>query len=794
MKSPGYTVIAVATLALGLGLNTSIFSVLNQLLLAPLPFPDGDRLVRVFATTPQGGGLGLTPVAYRHLREAEPQLGTMAGFLWWGATLTEPDRPAEVLISLRVSPEFLPTLGVRPLHGRWFAPEEDVPGSNVVILTERLWRRWFNRDPGVIGRTLRIDGQAVTVVGVMPANLAAPIVFDAFDLLRPMALTEEERATRTERWMHLVARLHPGQSRTKAQAEMDTVAARLQRDHPEDYAQTGFNVMPLHASGADDASRRVTWLALGLAVFVLLIACANLANLQLVRASGRAHEYAVRAALGASRGHLLRPLLVESLLLSFAGGAVGLLVACGCNGWIGAHVVMRNAPVGHALPLDHRVLAFTFAATLLTGVLASAAPAWLLAHGAPGAALKEQGRSRTASRQQNAVRRGLVVGEFALALVLLGGAGMMLGGLDRFLHRPLGWRPEGLLHGFIPTQTPAYADPADTLRFYERVCERMAQLPGVESAGFSWEVPVEGYHTARPFAPEGRPLAEDGAAPVAFFNGVLPGFFEVMAIPLLSGRDFSRRDDLQAPRVAIVNETLARTLWPGESAIGKRLSSGPPEAQVWLEIVGVVGDVDYPASLTRPATPFQIYLPFAQEIWHWGAVILRAKAAPEGLVETLRQTVAEFDRDIPVWEPRATSAEINRRLANSTLISQLLGGVALLGLFLAALGIYGVMAQTVVQRTPEIGVRLALGADARDIHRLVMGSGIRMALVGTTAGLVGVYLVGQLLANRMPELPSTGIALQLGAVAALLAAAGLACWLPARRAMQVDPLTALRTE
>lgn len=794
IRSPGYTTIAVLTLALGIGLNTSIFSVLNVLLLAPLPYPEAGRLVRVFGTSPQADNWGLSPVAYRELREAGPRFGKIAGFLWWGATLTEPDRPAEVLASLRVSPEFLPTIGVQPLLGRWLTPEEDVPGSPVIMISEALWRRWFNSDPHVAGRTLRVDGRPLTVVGVMPEAFSAPIVFGVIDFIRPMGLTPEESVTRSERWIHLVGRLNRGETVASAQAEINGLAARLQRDHPGDYAQAGFRVLPLHASGADEASRWVTWLSLGLAVFVLMIACANLANLQLVRASGRSREYAIRAALGASRAHLLQPLLLESLLLAVIGGVLGVAIAHGCNAWIGAHVVFNNAPAGHALPLDQRVLAFAAVTSLLTGIISGTAPAWLVGGANPGAALKEQGRSATASRGQNALRQALVVVEFALALVLLTGAGLMLGGLNRFLHRNLGWTPQRIVHGYIPTQTPAYADDATTLRFYERVHERMTQLPGVESAAFGWELPVVSLRSARPFAVEGQPPRDEGEAPVAFVTGVLPGYFATLDMALLEGRDFTMRDDRESPRVAIVNETMARTFWPGESALGKRVSGGVDAAPEWLEIVGVVRDVHYPAGLAKPSTRFQLYQPFAQEVWHWGVIALRTKMAPDAMVEAMRRAIAEIDRDIPVWEPRSVMAEIDRRMANSTLISQLLGGVALLGLFLAGLGIYGVIAQTVTQRTPEIGVRLALGADARAIHRLVVGQGMRLAVVGSALGAVGAFVVSQVVSARMPELPPASPGVFAGVVAVLLGAGLVACWLPARRAMRVDAVTALRSE
>jgi predicted permease len=793
VRAPGLTVVAIVTLALGIGLNTSMFSVMNVLLLRPLPYQEGERLVRVFASTPQARNLGFTERASRDLQEARPDFGRLTRFAWWGANLTEPGRPAELLVSLRTEADFADVLGVKPMLGRWFTAAEDHPDSPVVLISEMLWRRWFDRDPAVLGRTIHVDGHAATVIGVMPDAVAAPIVFGVIDVWRPLGLTPEELVN-PEGWIHMVGRLGEGVSLAQANTALGAVAARLAADQPADYANVGLRAEPLHASGTDDTARWITWLTLGLSAFVLLIACANLANLQLARISGRTRELAIRAALGAPRVRLLRPMLLESVMLAVAGGALGLVVAWGCNAWIGRHVVFNNAAPGHELPLDLRVLAFAGAVSLATGVLFGSVPGWLGTRVPVNDALKEQGRGSTVGPAQQRFRRMLVIGEFALALVLLAGAGLMLAGMHRMLGRDPGWRPDRLAVGYVATQTPKYQDLSEALDFYERMQDRLAELPGVEAVGFGWEVPVWDYRAPRPFEIEGRSAGGREQGPSGFLNATLPGYFDALQIGLIDGRDFTRRDRVGSPAVAIINETMASTLWPGERALGKRIRNTDAAEPVWMEIVGVVRDVRFPGNLAEPATRFQIYKPFAQEPWRWGALVLRTSAPPATLVEPMRRAVAAIDPDIPVWEPRTIDQEIVRRTANSKLIGELLGGVALLGLFLAALGIYGVVSHTVAQRTSEIGVRMALGADLSAVYRLILGSGLRLAVWGTGIGLAGALLVGQALAAVSPEITAQDWPL-LGAITTvLLLTALVACWLPARRAARVNPVVALRGE
>lgn len=791
-QTPGFAAIAVLTLALGIGLNTSMFSMLNVLLLRPLPYPGGDRLVRIFVTSPESDRWGMTAPVARDLRGAETDFADLAVFGWWGANLTEPDRPAELLVSIRATPEFLATLGLQPQLGRWFTAADDHPGNGVILISHALWQRAFQGDPQIVGRTIHVDREPVTVIGVMPAAISAPMVFGVIDFWRPLALTGEEQNDTANRWLHAVARLRDDQDRVRANASLHTIAARLSRDHPHTSAGQGLHAVPLHASAADGASRTITWLTLALSGSVLLIACANLANLQLARAMSRTRETVLRAALGASRLRLLRPLAAESVIVALAGGAGGLLVAGTCNRWIGSRVVFNNAPPGQDLPLDCRVLAFALAVSLVTGLIFGCVPGWLAGRVQLATALRDASRGSTTGRSHQRLRRLLVIGEFALALVLLTGATLIAGGVQRFLRRDTGWDTSQVVYGYIATQTPTYRDPAEALRFYEQLLERAATLPGVEGAAFGWDIPITPDHDPRPFRVEGHASASDAQPPVAYVTGTLPGYFDALGIRQLAGRDFSRRDTAASPRVAIVNESLARTFWPGQSAVGRRLIGTDPTAPGWIEIVGVVGDVRFAGHLNAPSTRFQIYIPFAQEVWNWGAIALRTHAAPEALIEPLRRLVSGLDADVPLFEARTVSDEVARQLANTRLIGQLLGGVALLGLFLAALGIYGLTAHTVNQRTPEIGIRMALGADVTRVYRLVFGSGIRLTLVGIGLGALGALGLGRTLAALAPEIPAENFGWLALTALVLILAALVATWLPARRAVRIDPIIALR--
>lgn len=804
LNRPGFAAVAILTLALGIGLNTSMFSVVNAILLRPLPYPDAGRLVRVFGTLPESQESAFAAPYALDLEEQNSAFERMGLFAWWAARLAKPGEPAEPLLALRVSAGFLPTLGVQPALGRMFTAEEDRPGSDVAILMHRTWTRQFDADPTVVGRTVRLDDRPMTIVGVMPEHFAAPLVFGPVDVLRPLALAAWERDNHGNRFLHVIGRLPPGASQAQAASALDVLAARFARADPEHNAQTGLRVMPLQASGMGDVRRSFSWFVLGISGFVLLIACANLANLQLVRSMGRSRELAVRAALGAPWPRLMRSLATESFVLAVVGGAAGLFVAVWSNAWIASRFQMPDSSTLQ-IAIDVRVLAFTAVAAIVAGMISGTAPAWLAARVRLTDSLKQNARGTTAGRMPNRVRHALVIGELALALMMLSGAGLFVTGIERFVGRSVGWDADRFVLGRISLQGTEYVeDDAEINLFFERLRQRASALPGVEAATVGWSLPMWDYDEARrPIQVEGRTLRSDEAPPVAFFNSVMPGYFDALGMRLLGGRDFSADDDEDAPAAVIINEAMARTFWPGESAVGQRITwpggtimaggdvsidaTGPN----WIEIVGVVNDVRFATKLGAPVTRLQVYRPFAQDPLGYAAIAMRANGDPSALVEPLRRVVADLDADLAVRDLSTVSDIVRENVANFRLLVRVLGGFALLGLLLAALGIYGVIAHVVAQRTREIGVRIALGAEVRDVLRLVLGAGIRLAAAGAVIGVVGSLVLARLLRSIVPALPTHGPWPIAVVTTALIAVALFACYLPARRATRVDPMTTL---
>jgi predicted permease len=793
-RSPGFTFIAVVTLALGIGLNTSMFSVVNRVLFRPLSYPDAGQLVRVFGTSPQSRNMIFTAPYADELRAANHGFASMGSYLVWSGTLTEPDRPAEHLMTLRVSKDFLPTLGVQPQLGRWFTAEEDRPGSNVVILSYGTWMHFFSGDRNIIGRTISIQSTPVTVVGVMPEHFDAPLVFGPVGLLRPLALTADEMTDRQQRGINLIGRLAPGASARETESRLRAVAARLAEEFPAENKQTSVRLVGLHASGTPDAARSLTLFVLGLSGFVLLIACANLANLQLVRATARSRENAIRLALGASRANLMRPLVIESLILAIVGGAAGILIATWCNAWISARAILFGTT--HLdLPLDVRVLAFALVVTLLTGLLFGTAPGWFASRARVGEALKQQSRGATSGRGHGFLRQTLVVGEFALALVLLAGAGFFLSAISRFVTRDPGWNTRDLAFGSVALSPAHYTDGIKTHAFYRELRDRLAVAPGVEGVAVGWTLPMFTFLSTRPIAVDGRAPAANERVPVTFVNAVLPGYFETLQIPLVEGRLFEDRDDRpDGPAVAIINETMARTLWPGQGALGKRIGRTDAANPGWMEIVGVVRDVGFAQNLGAPQTRLQVFRPFSQEPWGYAGIAIRTRGAAESMVELLRRTVTGIDAEIAVDSPTTVRQAMQQSMASFSLIVRLLAGFALLGLFLAALGIYGVIAQTVAQRTQEIGVRLALGAQVRDVLWMVLRRGLWLTTFGAIVGVIGAFAIGRLLSIVSPEMRPPTMAITGLVTLALVIVSIIASFLPASRATRVNRMIALRAE
>jgi putative ABC transport system permease protein len=795
--SPGFTATAVITLALGIGLNTAMFSVLNTFLLRPLPYAEPDRLFQLDRASGSQHGLGHKAPNYFAIVEQSGSVAEFAGFMSWGFVVSGGGRPAEMRNALRVSSPFLDVLGVKPAIGRNFRPDEDAPGRNrVVILSDAYWRSRFDGDRNVIGQVVRIGGEPSEIVGVLPASAGDPGVIGGIDLLRPMALDGDERTFNTETLLRIVGRYRPGITPGTAQAHFDLVASRLAGAPPPENASMALRAVSLPSTRLDGEGVTLTMLLVGLSGFVLLIACANLANLLVARAVSRSREFAIRSALGASSSQLIRQLALECLVLAAAGGALGILLCQWTTRWMAAQLSGDGPRLD--MPQDWRVLGFAAGAALLTACLFGIAPAWFVSRVRVNDTLKSGARGSTADRSQHRVRNVLLVGQFALALVLLAGAVAFARGINGMLAREAGWTPAVLVTAKIGIpETLCHADPDCTLRFHRQLRDRLAALPGVESASVDIDLPLFGFPGPRPYVIDGRPPPGPGQEPHAYTNAVSPEYFDTVGTPILAGRGILTTDTRESGPVVVINETMARELFP-DGALGRRirpLSGAAGSDPLPAEIVGIARDVRF---LFTPAqaTKFQVYKPLAEETWGYVSLTVRAEngRSAAALVEPFRRVVADVDPDVPAIGLMPVPAVIDRALTGLATINQLLVAFAGLGLFLAALGVYGVMARLVTQRTVEIGIRMALGASFRDIVRVVLGSGLRTTLIGAGLGLLGAAALTRLLNVQFPDMASNS-AITVGFAALVLLATSLvACYLPARRAARVDPLIALRAE
>lgn len=791
-KSPGFTVVALLTLALGIGVNTAMFSVVDALIFRAAPYPDPDRLVLLRAQLRAGNRDSFSDTEIREIRAQATAFTSLTAHNGISSSWTEPGRPAERLIGLLLSEDMMDTYRTQPVLGRTFSAEEFQPGKNqVVLLSYLFWQSRFGGDPGAVGRTMRLDGETVTIIGVMPASFEYSLIWGPLSFWRPLNFTADQIKNRDYRNFLLVGRLKPGITPASAEAQLTPLATRLEKEFPQSYPGLRFTLPPFHSSTMDSVGRAISWTLLGLSGFVLLIACANLANLQLARATASLRDFAVRAALGASPRQLIGQQLLESILLSSVGGALGFIVAMWVNGAL-ERAIRIGGERSLEIPIDLSVLLATFVISLLTGLIFGLAPALFASRTDVTTSLKSQSRGSTASRSHRRLRHALVIGEVALALVLLGGAAVMNRGFDRLLHRPLGWDSTHIITAGLPIPEARFDTPEKRAAFYRTVELRVAAIPGVEHAAIATGLPIYGYFSDRQiFTAAGRASSSDN--PTAMHTMVSPDFFATLGIPLREGRLFASDIKNDGPQYAIVNQSLARHFWPNESAVGKRLGNMDGNKIVWREIVGVVGDVESPANIDNPSTPFVVYKPFAQEPWSYANVVARS-ANPAALAETLRRAVAEVAPDLPLDEIGTVREIAGRSQHNLVVIARLLIGFAALGLALAGVGLYGVISHTVVQRTTEFGIRLALGAQPGDILVNVLKRGLVLTGLGLAGGFIGAWGLGRVLGSFMPRL-ATPDPLGLASVATLLLlVALLACWLPARRATKVDPMIALRAE
>ena len=799
LKNPGFTTVALLTLALGIGANTAMFSLLNTLLFRALPYPQPAQLVGVFRTSPHSQSWPHSPGNFSDYRDQNNVFEHLAVYRRSSYNLSEDGQATERLDGMRVTEDFFPALGVQAALGRIFTPEENEANATlVIVLSDRFWMRRFGGDTNILGRNVRLDGQSVTIIGVMPPGFDHPLLWGSVDLWRPMGFTAEQRRSRGNNYLQMIGRLRPGVSVKRADAEMKAVAARLGKEYPEQ-ALDSLRLEPMQRMVSDDTGRRVSWFAFGLAGFVLLIACANLANLQLVRTTARAREFAVRAALGAQRGRLLQQCLTESVVVALLGGALGLLLAVWCTDLIGRRFFddfgrpMFDASSGLSLAPDARVFCFALVCSVLTGLIFGGVPAWFASRADVNDALKENLRGTTVGRTHHRLRSALIVGEIGFALVLLTGAGLFISGLQRFVQLNPGWRVDGLVFAQLSLKGTNYSRGFQRHIFFNELEQRLAALPGVERVSLSSVLPVWQFDSSGGFEVEGRPIAQGQPVPEVYREPVSLRHFETLGMRLREGRPFSSGDTTNSPRVIIINETMARTFWPGESAVGKRITSPGPEKN-WREIVGVVNDVRFPASLAEPYTRFQSYEPMAQTPANRVSIALRTRLSPSALASAIRKVVLELDRDQALFQVRTAREFIDTGLGRMSLLGRLLGGFAALGLVLAAIGVYGVTSYSVLQRTGEIGIRMALGAQRRDVLWLVMSKGFRLSIFGTLLGVGGAWAVSRLLSAAIPALPSRDPAAFAGVTLALIGAALLACYIPARRATKVNPMEALRYE
>ncbi|HEV2665634.1 MAG TPA: ABC transporter permease, partial [Blastocatellia bacterium] len=765
-KNPGFTLVAIITLALGIGANTAIFSVVNAALLRPLPFPESERLVMAWTKNLQSG-VAQGDVSLSDYLEMRNRLSSAAEVAAWGPygfNITQENEP-EKITSVVASPNLFQTLGVGMMHGRVFLPEDSRPGAaNVVIISHHLWQRRYGADPNMVGRTLTLDGSRFTVIGITPPEFHFPN--REVEMWAPLNLTPQD-GDRRQRWLKVLARLKTGMSLDQARVELDSIAGQLELQFPDTHQNWGAGFTPLHEMAVKDRRRALSLLFAAVG-FVLLIACVNVANLLLARVETRRKEIAIRASLGAGRQRMIRMLLVESGLLAIAGGAGGLLLARGALGFLKIFIPAERVPGPDELGLlqfdqiglDGRALGFTLFVALLTSVLFGLIPALQAARLDLNQSLKAGvGTPATPAR----LRGALVVAEVALTLLLLVGAGLLLRSFQRLLTVDPGFRAENLLT-FRVSPSSKYRRAPERLNYYQQVTERLRSLPGVEAVGATTSLPFTSTDLRSPISIEGRPQALPG---MVSFNSVTPDYFSTMNIPLRQGRLFTAYDTMGTRPVAIINEATSRRYWPDENPLGNKLKTRF-SGQDFIEVVGVVGDTRQ-SGLEAEVKP-EVFVSVTQRPWFFMTFVARAASDPSAIAAAARNRVWDVDRDIPVYELSTLEHRRSDSLAQRRFNMFLLASFAFLALLLAAVGIYGVMSHAVALRTREIGVRMALGAQPRDALRLALRQGMKPTLFGIGLGLSGALTLTRLMktllfgVNSVDPLTFAGVGLFLFAV------------------------------
>jgi putative ABC transport system permease protein len=791
LKRPGFSAIAIITLALGIGANSAISSAINALLLKPLPIPNQDRVVAIWDKNPSRG-VDHNEVAFANYLDWRAQnhsFDQLALERWWSINLTGSDMP-ERIQGFLVSSNFFDTVGVKPVQGRNFLPDENESGKDrVAIIAHSLWQRRFGSDPAIVNKTITTNGYARTVIGVLPEGFNYP---KGAEIYAPIPISPELAKSRGNHSYNVIGRLKDGVTLQSAQADIDTITARLATQYPDTNVGLGATVYPIVADTTRIYSTAM-WIMMAAVGFVLLIACANVANLTLARAGARQKEIALRAALGASRWRIVRQLLVECLIIALLGGAAGIVVAY----W--GIDLLRAANPGDAAKyadgwknfgLNYQVLAFTFGLSLLSGFIFGLAPAWQVSKPNVNDALKEGGRNVSGSSHR--LRSLLVVSEIALSLMLLIGAGLFMRSFAALLKSDPGFNPEGVLTANLNLPAAKYKDAPQRAAFYNDLVQRVKSLPGVQSAAVVNYIPLGGSNSSEDFLIEGAPEPKAGEENDGRYRVCTPGYFQTMGISVLKGRGFTDQDKAGSVPVVIVNETLARKYWPAGDALGKRIRfNAPLERAPWMEIVGIVQDVKH--ELNLPVTP-EYYLPHAQDSWNSMVLVARTTVDPGSMAAPIRQQVLAIDKDQPVFDVKTMQEVRSLSIGVYSIASVTMMIFAIVALLLAAVGIYGVMAFAVSQRVQEIGIRMALGARALDVLKLILRNGMLLALLGTAIGLGGAFVLTRFMSSLLFGVSPTDVATFALVTSGLLLVALFACYLPARRATKVDPLVALRYE
>ena len=803
-KQPLFTALVILTFALGIGANTAVFSVLNAVLLRPLPFRQPQNLVAlgefdVREKTDPGTEIdSISYLDYVDWRDQNKVFERVAVYTNQSvSTLTDGNEATHVQ-GEAVSADLFQLLGIQPILGRTFLPQEDEPGNHVVILSHGLWQRRFGDDRSILGKSITLDGQLFQVIGVMPPQFAFPISAVPPELWTSMSTLRESKdgsqpmtEQRDNNFFKSIARLKPNVSIEQAQANIDTICANWRHQYPDTKASTAAKVLPELDAMVGSANSALLMLC-AMAGCVLLVACVNVANLLLARSLSRHKEISIRAALGAARWHIIKQLLAESVLLGAIGGLAGLVIAIW--GIDSLKAFLPSLPRIDEISPDLRVLTFTALVSLGVGIVAGLLPAWRASHSNLAGSLSETSRGSTEGTRGHRTRAALVVVEIVLALVLLASAGLLVESFVRLERVSAGFDPTNVMTARVALPETNYGKPQQAADFYKKLMARVSSLPGVSSAAAAWWIPLSGSEIGFNCDIQERP-APLGQQPIVQFNVVTPDYFKTMRVPLLRGRAFTDRDDGAASPVAIVTESFVKQFFPGEDPIGKRITpngSVEPGKPPVREIVGLVADMHL-ISLRQAPKP-QIYVPHQQFAILSMSIFVRTQIDPQSLTTALRNAVSEIDKDVPVYRPRSLADYRARSIAQPRLNAMLVALFAVIALLLAAAGIFGVMSYSVTQRTQEIGIRLALGAQRQDVLRLIIVQGMRIVGAGLIAGLFGVFASTRLFQSLLFGVGATDLPTLIAVTVILGAVAFVACLVPARRATLVDPIQAIRTE